>query len=506
MKTRVSALLLALCLALSLPVFALNASDFSSGRLSGVCADGGALLVTDTFNKVVWRVEGDKVTRFAGVIGVKDATGEPTAVYRDGAANEAYFMEPWAIAPFLDGYAVSDSQANVIRYIANGRVMTLAGTGKAGKTDKNANDSKFDRPTGLATAADGSLYIADTNNGSIRRIDPAGNVTTVVTGLAAPTGICWYDGALYVAETGRSRICRIVNKYVEPFAGVSTEAEDAGEYYGGHVDGPVATARFDHPQGIAAGSDGTIYVSDTGNSAVRAIRDGRVYTLARNEVAARVPASPRGLLVHGDTLRVVDQFAGTILDISLAQQSFADVIPGMWYVPAIEAAVSRGIAGGTGDGIFEPNTPMNRAMFVTMLSRMHRMTDGTVIINGEASFADVPENEWYGASVRWAADNGVVKGEDGSFVPMRSISREELAVMLWRYAGSQGLDASSPADALSAFPDAQDVSPWAADAMRWACAKGVLKGDNNGSLLPRASATRAEALTMLLNFMNAYEL
>lgn len=506
MKNRVIALALALCLALSLPVFALDADSFSGGRLSGVCADGDALIVTDTYNKVLWRVDGGTVSRFAGVIGVPGISGEPVGAYLDGAAEQAYFMEPWDVVPFLNGFAVSDAGANALRYVSLGRVQTLAGTGKAGKADGDAKTASFDRPTGLATDSKGALYVADTGNGAIRRVGTDGKVTTVVSGLSAPTGLCWYDGALYVAETGRSRILRVVNGSVEPFAGISTEAEDAGEYYGGYADAPAATAKFDHPQYLTAGTDGTLYIADTGNSAIRAIRDGRVYTLLRGTDTTLTTASPRGLIVRGDTLLIADQLTGTLQSVLLARKTYSDVAPGIWYASAVDFAAQNGIADGTGNGLFEPDTPLNRAMFVTMLSRVHLLTDGTAIINGDASFPDVAANEWYAAPVRWAADSGITNGSDDGFAPLRSISREELAAMLYRYAASQGMDVSASADALSAFPDASAVSPWAIDAMRWACTRGVMRGDGNGSLLPAAQATRAGALTMLLNFMNAYSL
>lgn len=508
MKKRLLPLLLILCFALSFPVSAFTAEDFKQGALSGItAADDGALLVTDTFNKVVWRVEGDKVTQYAGAISVADLSGEPTAVYHDAVADKAYFMEPWDVVPFLDGYAVSDSAANVVRYVANGRVYTLAGSGKAGRTDGAEKAAAFDRPTGLAVDAEGLLYVADTGSGAIRRIARDGKVTTVATGLLAPTGLCWSGGALYVAETGRSRIVRIASGRVEAFAGVSAAAEDGGEYYGGYVDGPAAAAQFDHPQGIVAGADGTLYVADTGNSAVRAIRDGRVCTLARGSSTALMPTSPRGLLVQGSTLYVTDQFAGSFLTLSIAQRTYTDVEAGAWYGGVVNASGQRGIAYGTSQTRFEPNTTMNRAMFVTMLSRVHRSADGNAIIDGDASFPDVPENEWYAAAVRWAADSGVTTGSDGRFEPTRSISREEIATMLYRYAKTQGLSVSKADEAaFRAFGDASAASSWAEEALAWAVGTGVLSGNDLRQLNPGAPATRAEALTMLIHFMDAYSL
>ena len=173
MKRKITALLLAvaLCAALVVPAAALTSTDIAGGSPSGIVEDNGALLVTDTFNKVVWRVEDGAVTRFAGQISIPGLDGEPVGKYEDGTLDTALFLEPWAIAPFLEGWAVSDAAANVIRYIDDSGVRTAAGSGKAGKSNGIAERVSFDRPTGLAAGEDGSLYIADTGNGSMSIID-----------------------------------------------------------------------------------------------------------------------------------------------------------------------------------------------------------------------------------------------------------------------------------------------------------------------------------------------
>ncbi len=508
MKKKLLLLLLALCLALSVPVAAVRAEETESFRLTGVTATAdGALLATDVYNKVVWRIDGEKATRFAGVIGVEGLSGEPTGAYLDAAVDKAYFVEPWDIVPFLNGYAVSDAGANALRYVADGRVYTLAGTnGKAGSADGDAKSATFERPTGLAVDSDGALYVADAVAGTVRRVDKSGKVTTLASGLAEPMALCWSDGTLYVVESGRHRVCRIVNGEAQPYAGVSTAAADADEYYGGYVDGPLASAKFDHPQGIAAGADGTLYVADTSNSAIRMIRDGRVYTLARADDVNLRPTAPCGLLVSGDTLYVTDRAMNDMMSYSLAAKRYSDVAAGAWYAAAVESATRNGIASGVSETEFAPDGSMNRAMFVTMLSRLHRLGDGTVLIKGKAGFADVPADEWYAGAVSWAADREIVLGEGEGFAPLRSISRQELVTMLYRYAQKQGLNAALSEDALAAYPDASDTASWALAAMRWACTQGILRGDDEGRLNPAASATRAQALTMLLNFMNAYSM
>ena len=98
-------------------------------------AEDGRFLVTDVYNKVLWAVQRETVERFAGVIPVPDLSGEPQGVYHDGTLDSAYFAEPWAIAPYLEGYAVTDAGANVVRYVTAERVYTIAGTGTAGASN-----------------------------------------------------------------------------------------------------------------------------------------------------------------------------------------------------------------------------------------------------------------------------------------------------------------------------------------------------------------------------------
>ena len=508
MNKKLLPLFLALFLLLTpLAAAAEEETPLERAQFSGITAAAdGSLLLTDTYNKVVWQQRDGNTAIFAGKIGAASGSGEPIGAYYNGDAASAFFQEPWDIVPFLTGYAVSDAASHVIRFIADGQVKTLAGTTTAGSADGAGSAASFNRPTGLAVGDDGALYVADTGNGSIRRIDTSGLVTTVVSGaLSGPTGLCWQNGALYVVETDRCRICRIANGQVQPFAGSSEPTADAGEYLGGYRDGPVATARFDHPQGIAAGADGALYVSDAGNSAVRRIADGRVTTLARSSSDKLLPESPRGLLAQQDRLYVADHFAGGLLTLSVAPTRFSDVPAQEWYADAAAVMTERQIIRGTDDGRFLPYDPCNRAMFVTLLSRVHLNADGSAVINGSQSFPDAIEGDWYDDAARWALEQGVINGDDGRLVPLRTVDREEMATMLYRYAAQQGLDTGTSGDAAASFSDAGQISIWAADAMRWACGRGILNGSDN-RLRPAAAATRAEAVTILYRFMEAYGL
>ena len=110
---------------------------FEGGMLSGMYADGGTLYVTDIQNKVVWRIEDGEAEVFAGDRHYRDINGIVIADYYDAPVQEARFMEPWAIVPFLDGWAVSDAGANSDRQSRSG---SQSGSGRRRSTPPRASD------------------------------------------------------------------------------------------------------------------------------------------------------------------------------------------------------------------------------------------------------------------------------------------------------------------------------------------------------------------------------
>lgn len=160
---------------------------------------------------------------------------------------------------------------------------------------------------------------------------------------------------------------------------------------------------------------------------------------------------------------------------------YDDVKQGDWYYGAVEYVTVNGLMNGTGKG-FEPNLATSRAMIWTILARMSG-------VNTAGS------GEWYAVAQQWAIANGV---SDGT-MPNGTITREQLAAMLYRYAVSKGM-VKGPATAdLSVFADANSVSSYAVEAMQWAVSTGLISG-MDGKLNPQGSATRAQVATMLMRF------
>lgn len=160
---------------------------------------------------------------------------------------------------------------------------------------------------------------------------------------------------------------------------------------------------------------------------------------------------------------------------------YPDVQAGDWYSGAVQFVTEEKLMTGTGKG-FEPNAATTRAMLWTILARM----DGADTSSAGA---------WYAAAQDWAVKHGVSDGtsSDGK------ITREQLATMLYRYAKERGMVKADAQADLSAFADGANVSPYAAEAMRWAVAAGIVNG-MDGSLVPQGEATRAQMATMLMRY------
>ena len=498
----VVALLTGVASAACVPTVEFDSLDFDGGMISGIWQDGSTLYAADIQNKVVWRIENGRPEVFAGDRTDRDVNGIVIADHFDAEADKARFMEPWAIVPFLDGWAVSDAGSDTVRYIADGSVMTACGQEK-GFSDGFCTEARFCHPTGLAVDDDGLLYIADTGNGAIRTLDTEGNVRTVCADLAEPTGLCWHDGALYIAETGRSRILCLEDGALTVLAGDGGEKDEYGVYGWGFADGPAASALFEHPQGLAVADDGAVYIADTGNGAIRRLMDGRISTMAVTAEDDLDLASPRGILVSGENILVSDSLTGAILKFDTRIHEFQDVSEAKWFAPAVREALIRGIVSGE-DPCFRPGDPMTRAEFVEMLANLQRCLDGSTVINGEFEFADITDDTPYAAIARWSGDFGIINGTgDGRFAGEEPIQRQQMVAVLYRFITISGMD-NVPVGDLEGFSDGSATSAYARDAMIWAVDRGIINGFPDGTLAPFGSATRAQAVKIIVYFMDQY--
>lgn len=180
-------------------------------------------------------------------------------------------------------------------------------------------------------------------------------------------------------------------------------------------------------------------------------------------------------------------------------RSFRDLDTTKWYHEAIDTMLREGLMNGTGNGLFEPNGTLTRAMLVTILWR----SEGKPAASAQTSFTDVPAGAYYAEAVRWAAANGVVKGVSSTeFGPSKNITRQELVTILWRLAAKKGLNTSNAGLTVPEFADRSQIAAWAAEAMGWGCTRGILTGKSANRVDPTGTATRAEAAAMIVRFRN----
>lgn len=171
-----------------------------------------------------------------------------------------------------------------------------------------------------------------------------------------------------------------------------------------------------------------------------------------------------------------------------------------WKYTNVKGVYYQGVMTGTTDTTFSPNAPLTRAMLAQIVYSMVNKPS----VDYVQYFSDVPNNKWYSKAITWARQNNVIAGmSDGTFLPNKNISREQVATILYSYAKSQGFDVSEAKD-LSEFADGNTVSKWAVGSLKWAAAVGIISGsktDGQFYIKPTAEATRAECAAMINKFM-----
>lgn len=177
---------------------------------------------------------------------------------------------------------------------------------------------------------------------------------------------------------------------------------------------------------------------------------------------------------------------------------FDDVDASAWYADGVYYAAGQGIMNGSGNGAFSPDTVMSRAMLVQVLYNLEGQPE-----TDASAFTDVAADAWYADAVAWAADAGIVTGvSNTTFAPDVTMTREQIATILYRYAAYKGYDMTASND-LSGYADAGEIGSYAVEAMGWANGAGLITGSTATTLNPLGSATRAEVATILMRFLES---
>ena len=219
------------------------------------------------------------------------------------------------------------------------------------------------------------------------------------------------------------------------------------------------------------------------------IKEGETYTVLVDGASVGTATAKLGTSISDGGSFAPDENRNGAQQDSVS--GFGDVPQNSWFADAVKYVSENKLMNGTSTTAFSPNGNMSRAMLATVLYRMSGET-----AEAGSSFSDVSSSAYYAAAVSWASNKGIVNGTGAdAFSPNASITREQLAAMLYRYAGEPSVSAD-----LSAYTDTVDISPYASKAVEWCVAKGILSGKSATRLAPQDTATRAECAAMLQRF------
>lgn len=488
----------------------------------------GAVYVSDTLNHVIRQIKNGQVTSFSGITLTTDEAGNPEGAFIDGTAEGSLYNHPKGIAIGPDGHLyVADTHNHAIRKVdANGTVTTIAGSGELGDADGKGESAQFYGPEGLAVASDGTIYVADTLNHVIRRIDSDGEVSTLnapsdrlvelLPGLVEQAGD-FKDGALseakfneptaiaidrkgnlYVSDKG-NHVIRYIDLKTEQVTTVAGQKPnyDSDKLYaaGGYKDGQALQARFHSPQGIALTENGGLVIADRLNHVIRYLNEGRVTTLVGSGGAGQSNGfySPSDVAVTREgTVIIVDSYHNQLRQFSLHQKTFTDV-QDHWAEASIQRAVQLGMIEGYPDKSFQPDASINRIEFTAMLVRALNLEgDGA-----ELHFTDdIPK--WSEQELSLALEHDLITGYvDGSFRPNQSIDRAEMTAMMMR-----AMDIEGSSNVATSFADDASIPDWARGYVAEAVKEGIMQGRTENRFAPNENGTRAEATVMLLRMVD----
>lgn len=286
-------------------------------------------------------------------------------------------------------------------------------------------------------------------------------------------------------------------------------AESSGNHGGGSSGGGTFTPVY--PPSIEEPEHGSVTISpkktgkgeqvtitptpDDGyavDTVIVADSNGKEVAVTPNGDGTYTFVQPSGKVTITVTFRQLASVSGCPRDDSCPMAPFTDADRNAWYHDGIHSCVEHGLMRGTSQTTFAPNIPITRGMIVTILWRL----ESSPIVDSPLDYDDVKPEDWCGEAVRWADSAGVATGYgNGKFGPNAPITREQMAAMLWRYAGSPKADGS-----LASFTDRAQTSSWAQPAMIWAVEQGLIAGVSSDRLEPKGQATRAQAATILTRF------
>ena len=413
--------------------------------------------------------------------GVVTAVGEGEATITVKTTDGSNISDTCTVTVTQSTYSISaDTKA-----LDFGSVYT-GYTQPAAKTVTITNDGNQQVTVTLPTANDFVITAGTGFTDSTATLAPKGTATFTVQPKAGLSVGTYSENITVSGSEGAT---------VTIPASFTVEQRDNTPYYGITVNDPANGTVTCYAKSAAKGAEVTLTVKPDVGYAL----DKLTVTDASGKTVdvTKVDEKTYTFVMPGRAVTVEAVFAP-----STSGLPFTDVSAGDWFYEAVQFVYENGLMDGVGNNLFAPNATLNRAMAVTILYRL----EGSPDLDGENlgyPFADVDGDTWYSDAVYWARLNGIVDGvENNHFDPTGSLTREQMATVLYRYAQYKGADVSASGD-LSGFVDSANVSSWAADAVKWAVGSGLVNGVEGNALAPQGTSTRAQAAAVLMRLSQA---
>lgn len=313
-----------------------------------------------------------------------------------------------------------------------------------------------------------SIPIWSSSDRAVATVDSRG----VITGVGAGTA------DIIVSADGVRAVCTVTVKV--PITEVSIAQSDREIFKGQSFSLTATSSPADTTSVISWKSSDTSVVTVSEAGMVKGVGSGTAYITAYADGVSAVC-----------TVRVKEAPEGIFVDVKKKD----------WFYDAVNYMYVNGIMSGVGKGRFAPNDTTNRAMVVQILYS----SVGKPPVSGSSRFEDVAWGKWYTNAVTWAVQNRVTSGVSSTrFAPEQEVSRQEVAMFLYKQAQLRGYDTTGRND-LNSFKDSNLVSGWALEAMQWANHEGIINGKSGRKLDPQGPATRAEIAVMMRGFMERYQ-
>ena len=323
------------------------------------------------------------------------------------------------------------------------------------------------------------------------------NIRTMTITLTLPSGFVSANGTVYIQHKGYE---------------YSATADASGEITFTNPHGFSEFTFSTEPQAVAE-IDGTSYTSlqaavddATANDIIVIIKDTGALSATANKTVKVMNGTEKDSIdvtINGVSRTIGKNATETFVCTSGGGAPeeptwpFTDVTEGDdWFYDAVAYVYENGIMAGTDETTFEPYMELDRAMAAQLFYNL----EGKPAVTGDSAFTDVTSGHWAVDAITWAAQNDIVAGIGGGlYDPDSNVTREQFAVMLYKYARFKGYDLTATGD-LTQFPDAGSISGWAETALSWANGKGLINGHENGTIDPKGSTIRAQAASIMANF------